>query len=270
MSLGIKLTDKKICVAADKGNKKGVGHFAKILCWWEDGRVHTELLDIDASGGTSKACAESLQASMNKLKLTDNVMTHLFNGQNTNSGGGGTLDSLHKHMKELNLCIPDEQYLTAGCTIHALQLQLANAIRETFGHGALDKVNSMQLLHTVYRLQESIDLNEWRHILFLSSQFVATHDTTVDYEVNNDMPAAERHRNTFFQSYKNIFGYYSQFYKTAEEDPSTLKKFKLIIYGKMTAPILTRWWTVGAASSYVFNYYLQIFHAAQTVKYMVR
>jgi len=101
MSLGIKLTDKKIHVACDKGNKKGVGHFAKTLCWWEDSKVHTELLDIDASGGSSNECANSMRVSMNKLKLTDDANTHLFNGQNTDSGGGGTLDSLHKYMKAL-------------------------------------------------------------------------------------------------------------------------------------------------------------------------
>jgi len=33
----------------------------------------------------------------------------------------------------------------------------------------------------------------------------------------------------------------------------------------MTAPILTRWWTVGAGASYVFDYYLHLFHACQTV-----
>jgi len=265
MSLGIRLTDKKIYVAADKGNKKGVGHFAKILCWWEDGRVHTELLDIDASGGSSKDCAKSLESSMNKLKLTDNANTHLFHGQSTDSGGGGTLESLHKHMKELGLCVADEDYLTAGCTLHSLQLQLGNAIKETFGQGALDKVNAMQLLHSVYRLQESIDLAEWRHILYLSSQFVAGHDATANTEVNERMPAAEKNRRMFLQSYNKIVKFHGAFHKQPEDNPATLKKYLETIYGKMTAPILTRWWTVGAAAAYVFKYYLHIFHAAQTV-----
>ena len=45
----------------------------------------------------------------------------------------------------------------------------------------------------------------------------------------------------------------------------TLKKYKLTLYGKMTAPVFTRWWTVRAGCSFIFDCYLVIFHAAQTV-----
>ena len=33
----------------------------------------------------------------------------------------------------------------------------------------------------------------------------------------------------------------------------------------MTAPILTRWWTVGAGASYLFAYYLQLHHVCQSI-----
>ena len=265
ISLGIRLSNKKIFIACDKGNKKGVGHFAKALCWWENGRVYTELLDIDASGGTSEECAKSIQASMNKLKLTDDANTHKLHGQDTDSGGGGTLDSLHKHMDELDLCVPDNEYLAAGCMIHALQLQLGNAIRETFGFGSLEKINAMQLLHTVYRLQEALDLEEWRHILYLSCQFVASHDETAEVVIDKRSPAMERHRQTFLLSYNKVASFHSAFNKDAPVDPTTLKKYVLTIYLKMTQPMLTRWWTVGAGSSYAFKCHLQMFCATQKV-----
>jgi len=82
------------------------------------------------------------------------------------------------------------------------------------------------------------------------------------------MPAAEKNRNMFYQSCKKTFEFHTQFYKQVESDPTALKKFKLTIYAKMTAPILSRWWTVGAGSSYVFKCYLQIIHAAQTTMNM--
>jgi len=174
MLLGRDLRERKIYIACDKGNKKGVGHFVKVLASLDDdGLVQPKLLDIDASGGTSAECAAAIKASMNKLKDNDDDVTHLLYGQSTDSGGGGTLESLHEHMKVLQLCAPDDVYLTAPCCIHALQIQLKNAVVETFGEGALDRVNAMQMLHSAHRLQESLDLDEWRHVLLKSSLWVS-------------------------------------------------------------------------------------------------
>jgi len=90
MILGKELQNKKIYMASDKGNKKGIGHFVKVLSrLQDDGLVKTQLLDIDASGGTSEDCALAMQASMNKLKANDEDNTHQLYGQATDSGGGG-------------------------------------------------------------------------------------------------------------------------------------------------------------------------------------
>ena len=87
-------------LSCDKGNKKGVGHFCKVLSWWnpENGAVDTRVLDIDASGGKSSDCAAAVSASLNKLKKKPNDDSHRLSGQATNSGGGGVLDDLHKEM----------------------------------------------------------------------------------------------------------------------------------------------------------------------------
>ena len=174
MLLGRDLREQKICVACDKGNKKGVGHFVKVLASLDDdGLVQPKLLDIDASRGTSTECAAAIKASMNKLKDNDDDITHLLCGQSTDSGGGGALKSLHEHMKALQLCAPDDVHLTAPCCLHTSQTQLKNAVAETFGEGALDRVNAMQMLHSAHRLQESLDLDEWRHVLLKSSLWVS-------------------------------------------------------------------------------------------------
>jgi len=100
MTLGEDLKESKIFIACDKGNKKGVGHFVKVISTWNPlgrdangnrvGKVDTSILDIDASTGKSKDCAKAIQASMNKLKSADNDNTHLLYGQSTDSGGGGS------------------------------------------------------------------------------------------------------------------------------------------------------------------------------------
>jgi len=266
MSLGRKISTKKIYLSCDKGNEKGIGHFVKYLSWWnpDDPKVDVQLLDIDASGGTSAACASAMQAFINKLRMEDNDGTNLLCGQTTDSGGGGVLEDLHNKMDPLGICIADDdsnKYLVANCTIHALQLQLAAAVRETFGEGSLDKVNATQMLHTAYRLQECIDGEEWRHILRKSSMFVANYDPSV---VDNMNPTNANERNLlqFYESYNKTLKFHSAFKKGEVDEAS---KRKLTVLEKMQAPILTRWWTVGVSSSYCFDHYLILYHACQTV-----
>ena len=275
LQLGDNLMNKRIYMACDKGNKKGVGHFVKYLSWWDpmardaNGllRVQTQLLDIDASGDTSADCARAIRASMNKLKIHDDADTHKLFGQCTDSGGGGVLDSLADEMRGLGL-IWLHNYLIANCTIHALQLQLRNAVIATFGAGGLDKVNATQMLHSVYALQESIDLEEWRHILIKSSQCVTEHNPAAANMVALPAGASKRDQiaaNTkaeFEVEHSKIVKFHSKFNKTAID---TDANYTGTMLAKMTQPMLTRWWTVGAAASFVFDYYLQIFHACQTI-----
>jgi len=159
-------------------------------------------------------------------------------------------------MVPLGTCAPE--HLIANCTIHAHQTGLKNAIETAFGRGSLDKINAMQMLHSVYRLQESIDLDEWRHILHKSSVFVSTHDATsvvYDEAVIDKMSAADRHRNVFCQSYNTVLAFHSKFNKVVT-DPSS--EYKGTMLAKMQQPILSRWWTVGSGASCTFDCYLQL------------
>jgi len=275
LQLGDKLMNKRIYIACDKGNKKGVGHFVKYLSWWDvtardaNGalRVQTQLLDIDASGGTSIDCAKAIQASMNKLKTEDGAATHHLFGQCTDSGGGGVLDSLADEMRALGL-LWLHNYLVANCTVHALQLQLQNAVMATFGAGGLDKVNATQLLHSVCALQESLDLDEWRHTLIKSSTHVTQCNPDDAAAAPVEAAATRREQNQasnkaeFEAEFAKIYTFHSQFNKQ-ELDPDS--NYMGTLLQKMTQPILTRWWTVGVAAAVVFQCCLQMFHACQMV-----
>jgi len=187
-------------------------------------------------GGTDKDCASATVNSMNKVKDHDKDDTHLLNGNTTDSGGGGTLENLADESNEIEHVREKDDYLVANCTLHALQLQLSNAVKETFGEGALDKINAMQAIHSVYRLQESIDLGEWRHVLFLSSQFVINFDPTAiitNEEEIERMSAVDRNQNTFWKAYHRSTGFHSAF-KKPQVDPDTLI-FKRAVLQKMTA-----------------------------------
>lgn len=261
MLLGNELRNTKTCMSCDKGNKKGVGHLVKYVSWWFPGKVLKRLLDIDGSGGTGVECAAGIQCSMNKLKNHNDDLTHLLYGTATDSGGGGTLESLYDQMVPLGLCAPEDEYLITNCLIHAVQLQLKNAVCAAFGEGALDKINAMQLLHSVWRLQQSVDLEEWRHMLCLSSQFVLSYDPeAIDYE--GCATAQKNNRIAFYKNHDKVLQFHSKFKKLAVDPEANTTG---TVLQKMLAPILTRWWTVGAGASFVFDYYLVFFHACQTI-----
>mgnify|MGYP000526250362 CR=1 FL=1 len=266
MVLGNELRDKKTHLACDKGNKKGICHFVKVLsALTELGLVHPQLLDIDASRGNSKDCAAAIRASINKLKVNNEDVTHKLHGQGTDSGGGGTVENLYRQLALLGMTAPEDEHLIANCCIHSLQTQLKNAVCATFGEGAIDRINVTQMLHSACRLQESLDMDEWRHVLLLSSQFVLSFDTSVvvhDKDEIEAMTAADRNCNTFLQECNRILLFHSKFKKPIV-DPDAA--YKGTILAKMLQPILTRWWTVGAGASYVFDCYLVLFHACQTV-----
>jgi len=257
-----------IYLACDKGNKKGIGHFIKHLCWWDDAKkcVSTRMLDMDAAGGASEAAAEGVRASLEKLKAVAGAATHLLSGQCTDSGGGGVTDDLAKHLRLLGLCIQLD-YLIGICCLHALQLQLSNAAINTFGEGALHRVNATQLLHSVYRLQDSLELHEWRYIMYKASLFASSFDENDIVAV--DATAGQREQNQhkyeleFRQAYARVSKFHTLFQQDALEDPTTISLLKDTPYYKMQAPIFMRWWSVGSGASHTFDYYLYIYHACQ-------
>jgi hypothetical protein len=69
-------------LSCDKGNKKGLSHFVKILSWWDKTRkkVKAFVLDIDASEGTSEGCAE---ATKNPMKKVNDRIAMLLKGSTT-------------------------------------------------------------------------------------------------------------------------------------------------------------------------------------------
>ena len=160
-----------VFLSCHKENKKGLSHFVKILSWWDkaEKKVQTFLvLDIDASEGTSEGCAEAIQHSMKKVNKS--AITLPLKGQTTDSGGGGVLESLGNQLRKRNLCSPT--YLVASCTLHAIQIALANPVKKAMGEGSLGARTMMQMLHSAYDLQESMEYSEFRLVMEEAKQWV--------------------------------------------------------------------------------------------------
>lgn len=64
VAFAVKLENKRVFLSCDKGNKKGVGHFVKMLSYWDDSRVQFKCLDMDASEGDTASCAKAIEHSL--------------------------------------------------------------------------------------------------------------------------------------------------------------------------------------------------------------
>ena len=74
----------------------------------------------------------------------------------TDSGGGGTLESLGRELQKLGIC--SEDFLIMSCSLHNLQTCLRTGVVTHLGEGGKDskdtwKRNMMQLLHGIWNFQ---------------------------------------------------------------------------------------------------------------------
>ena len=170
----------------------------KIVSYWDDDtkKVRKYLLDCEASGGTSKNCADAINFSLSRLDADGFHV--LLSGQCTDAGGGGVGQSLFVELKKVNRILDPNNYLLPTCSLHALQLVLSNPIIKCIGGTGLGIQTAPQLLHSLYNL-------------------------------------CTGGGGTF-----EISEFQLMWRKKFDE------KFK-----KITEPVLTRWWTVGAAAQEV-------------------
>lgn len=95
-------------------------------------------------------------------KLLGGRESFQYAGSTTDSGGGGTGNSLERNMRALGLCCEAEKYLVGFCCLHTLQLTLSNAVAVAIGPGGLEQNTAMQFLHANYCLQIYLGFDNWK------------------------------------------------------------------------------------------------------------
>jgi hypothetical protein len=111
--------ESKVFLICDTGALKTQNaHFVKILAWYskEEGRIKTFVIDADDSDGTSEDCAETILHSLERFFGDAETIKAILNGQNTDSGGGGTGVSFYKTLDSLGLCVSRDEYMVSYCT----------------------------------------------------------------------------------------------------------------------------------------------------------
>ena len=262
-----------VYMTCDKGNKKGLGHFVKVLSWWDEAmdKVRIFTLDIDASKGNTQGCADAIKYSLQKLHSVLKLA-----GQLTDSGGGGVLEDLGRALKDRNLC--EDFYAVANCTLHAIQLALSNPVKAAFMEGGLEKRNMMQMLHTVYDLQQCMEWQVFKEYMQKAQKWVGQ---------NRNLGESEKPRKPFFTNVSTNDGQQDTTSTNAEQqdevqecDPHTLcfvkdwhyiRQFVTTVFDdtqsieKIPAPVLTRWWFVGQCADSCAAHYLIIFVACRMI-----
>ena len=84
-------------------------------------------------------------------------------GQMTDSGGGGTLESVTAEIRLLSV-VNFLVYSVGSCTLHFLQLSLSTPMKKVYGDGGQGILNVMQLLHSCYNLCKNHKTDEIRLI----------------------------------------------------------------------------------------------------------
>jgi len=153
-------------LACDKGNKKGLDHFVKIISWWskKNNQVEVFTLDIDAANSDTKSASDAIYFALKKI---DNDKKTIISGVVTDGGGGGTVTAGLGDFLVLEGRLQSVEALTATCTIHGFQLGLSNPCKTFFGDGGIEERNIMQLLFNAYNLQTcsgTMELREFANL----------------------------------------------------------------------------------------------------------
>jgi hypothetical protein len=155
------------------------------------------------------------------------------------------LESLAKCLRIKGLC--DNYYLIASCSLHAIQLVLSNPVKAAFGEGDIEKANLLQMLHSVYDLQECVELGEFRGY-FKQARSWSKEFLHVPY-------TAEKHND-----FSDAWALVKSFCQFSFVDVMHIKEPQ-----KVPAPVLTRWWYVGVAANYLWHHFLVVFRLTQTI-----
>ena len=124
--------------------------------------------------------------------------------------------------------------------------------QKVLGEGGLGVKNVMQLVHSVYDLQESIDFEEYTEVMVEARLFVQHIQSNTDPHIYGESSPDDG----FKQKMETIASFYKDFQLAGSFDDKVKK---------MAAPVLTRWWYVGEACRYVWQNYPAIFKATQMI-----
>jgi hypothetical protein len=233
----------------DKGDsiKQGShGGFSKNLSWFApdfadmkhpDGQIMVMCIDADACGNTSKEAANAIIYSVNKLQLNYIDETVHCLGFTTDSGGGGTIESVATPLKEKAFLSPHA--LIGSCTLHNLSLVIVVPARMSLlgPKGGVASRTFLQCIYAGYAFLEEVGKDVCKKVW--SELISAVRDILPEQGSNEavDDSCEDVHRTILDRLNADI-------QSVGLDD---LEWFKSLELGSET-----RWFTIGAAAEVLF------------------
>jgi hypothetical protein len=136
----------QITLVTDHGNRQGVDHFVKMICWTSIDRRGKHVLrhfnlDVDRGGHTTSAAVEAIKKSLDSLHLDDLDVEYSFICGD--SGGGAKVQALFVLLKELGILCPDSDFM--NCILHAFNLSYQSACNDALGDAGMNNDTCFQM-----------------------------------------------------------------------------------------------------------------------------
>eukprot|EP00978_Attheya_sp_CCMP212_P048098 scaffold473164_cov149-Attheya_sp.AAC.1 len=211
-------------MAFDQGERAGLGRLIKEMSWFDfDSDCVIDIrLDSDASRKTDTDVAGALHSSLKQVdKYRNEEKISKASGQCSDSGGGGTIESVTEALRLVDR-VDNFVYHVSACCLHAQSKALQNSVEFNYGEGGLGNNNFLQLLHTCWSLQEALGedfKSEWK----------------IANPGRGSAHIIDMHNETWDQQQGQV----ESFVEGSISDDDI---------GRLQKPLLTRWWHVNVAA----------------------
>jgi hypothetical protein len=205
-----------------------------------DGEVIVCTLDADKTGDSSMEVGQSVVHSFNKLCLISAILW----GITTDSGGGGTVESVARILVGLNLLVGNG-HLIGNCCLHNLNLELAVPMKKWLmapktadtKDKKKDEVprNVEQMLYTAFSWEHIAGFNVVKEYWDSSARYCESKVLLFDEFEEGDAEAGDK--NHAFEDVTRMFG--------------DLENGKSFVAMKRGAE--TRWWSIGEAADVLYQ-----------------
>jgi hypothetical protein len=292
----------QITLVTDHGNRRGVDHFVKMICWSsvDDKGKHILRhfnLDIDKGGHTTVEAANAIYKSLKALHI-DGVEDVEFSFICGDSGGGAKVQLMHPRLVEIGMMADLSDYV--NCILQAFNLLYEHACKDILGDQGLGRNTVFQMIYLAILLIKTIKqqtnietlkkiyatsmmqaMTDDRYIAGAKKNFIQAFDELLDdidveesengawdNEADNDtnvsINAGTNSTNDTADSTDNTDSTESS---TDLPDASKLQQLAEKLSSKCPTnqadPNFGRWGTISAAAHTVLEHYVPLFYMAQ-------
>jgi hypothetical protein len=252
----------QITLVTDHGNREGVDHFVKMICWSSVDEKGNHILrhfnlDIDKGGHSTDAAANAIWRSLKALDINnDEVEIGWICGD---SGGGAKVQMLQPTLVAKSVMDEDSDFV--NCLLHALNLAYETACKDSLGEAGMNRCTTFQLIYLAILMLTTIKKRTNLHT-------VKSYYSTVMTMLMEDEEYKHAAKDNFVQAFEKLIEVTDDAAED-ETDEQREERLKDLINGCPTdvnEPNFSRWGTVSFVARIVLDHWLPLFYMAQNIR----